>query len=39
MFITQQVESQYYNHHDEAIDADLAIWITDLMTVSQKLVE
>lgn len=31
MFITQQVEIQYYNHHDEAIDADLAIWITDLI--------
>jgi len=31
MFITEQVGIQHYNHHDEAIDSDLAIWIADLI--------
>ncbi|MBM04584.1 MAG: hypothetical protein CL766_07380 [Chloroflexi bacterium] len=32
MFIETKVKNQYYNHHDEAINSDFAIWIMDYIS-------
>jgi len=32
MFIATRVENQHYNHHGEAIDSDLALWIMDFIS-------